>query len=173
MRHVAIVLAGALAALAGASAAAQEGEGGDCAPVLAALHGMGAAPRYHWTMSARTPTRRRPFEREQIVFDDVVYVTPDQGRWMKQQITAAERAARIGEELARNPIRQCRLAGTEEVGGAPMRVYVYRQGPGEEGEAKRIWVGQDDNLPHAFRAIQGPVQVTMKVEYNGVEAPLR
>lgn len=164
---------GALAALAGAyPAAAQEGAGADCAPVLAALQGMGAAPRYHWTMSARTPTRRRPFEREQIVLDDIVYLTPDNGRWMKQQIPVSDRAARMADDLARNPVSECRQAGTESVDGVPMRIYAYRQGAGE-GTPKRIWIGEEDNLPHAFRTTQGPVQITMKVEYKGIEAPLR
>jgi hypothetical protein len=145
---------------------------GACAPVLAALQGMGGAPRYHWTMAAKTPTRRRPFEREQIVFDDVVYLTPDQGRWMKQQMPQSDRAARMSEELARNPIGECRLISTESVGGAAMRVYTYVQGGEGTRYTKRIWIGEVDNLPHAFAAIQGPVSVTMKVDYQGVEAPL-
>jgi hypothetical protein len=171
-----MLAAGVLAASAGAGpATAQEGPGADCAPVLAALQGMGAAPRYHWTMSAKTPTRRRPFEREQIVLDDVVYLTPDNGRWMKQQITAAERMARMADDIARNPIGDCHLAAREEVGRAPMLVYTYRQGAvvGEGTPSKRIWIGAEDNLPHAFTSTQGPVQITMKVEYNGFEAPLR
>jgi hypothetical protein len=170
-----IALAGLLASLVPGVAAAQQPEpNADCGPVLAALNGMGAAPRYRWTVSAKTPNRRRPFEREQIVIDEVVYLTPDQGRWMKQRIPLSERVSRMADELSRNPISDCHLARTDTVNGVTMQVYAYRQGSAQAGEVapKQIWIGADDKLPHAFEATQGPVSITMQVDYKEVEAPL-
>ncbi len=142
--------------------------GADCAPVLQALSALGAAPRYHWTLSARTPARRRPFEREQIVLGDLVYATPDNGRWMKNRVTADERAARMADELARHPPERCRAEPSETRDGTPMRVYAYNQGAAE----KRIWVGAEDGLPHALTSSEGPVSVTTRVDYDDVSAPL-
>lgn len=60
------------------------------------------------------------------------------------------------------------------VNGMQMQVYDYRQASAEgEATPKQIWIGAQDMLPHAFTATQGPVSVNMKVEYKGVEAPLR
>ncbi len=178
MGKVSIARALAAAAVAAAAsawpAAAQvaEPEGAaPCSVVQGALQRMGAAARYRWKMSATTPARRRPFEREQVVLDDIVYLTPDEGRWMKERITAAERVARMADELARNPISDCRLAGKDTLGGAAMLTYTYRQGAGA-ADAKRIWIGVADGLPHFFTSAEGTVSVTMRVEYDHVEAPL-
>lgn len=158
---------------------AQENATGDaaCGVVLQALHSMGAAPRYHWKMSATTPARRRPVEREQVVLDDVVYMTPDEGRWMKQRILPAERAARMADEVARHPVSFCHSLGTEGVGNTAMAVYEYRQGgeaaaAGGDSATKRIWIGVQDGLPHLFKSNEGPVSVTMQVEYVRVQTPL-
>lgn len=148
-----------------------------CDAVLQALQGMGAAPHYHWKMSATTPARRRPVEREQVVLDDMVYMTPDEGRWMKQRISLAERAARVADEVAQHPISSCHLLGTEGVGRTAMAIYGYRQGvqtaaAGGDGATKRIWIGVEDGLPHLFKSDEGLVSVTMQVDYERVQTPL-
>ena len=151
-----------------------------CAKVVAALQALGNAPHYHWIVKATSPARRRPMEREQIVIGDAVYMTPDEGRWMRQQIARTERASRMADELARSPPADCRLAGTEtlaaseaaaasETGdGAPMLVYDFRQGAAD----KRIWIGSADGLPHRFTSSEPPVTVTMRVDYAETAAPL-
>ncbi len=178
---VAIALAAATVAVTSTwPAAAEPDDAAPCKAVEDALHRLGAAARYHWKMSATTPARRRPFEREEVVLDDIVYVTPDEGRWMKERITAPERVARMADELARNPIRDCRLIGRDTRDGRAMLTYAYRQGSGAaqrgdtggEAAAKRIWIGAADGLPHFFTSAEGAVSVTMQVEYDRVEAPL-
>ena len=179
MGRVSVGRALAAAAIVAASAwpamAAPE-DGAACGVVQGALQRMGAAARYHWKMSATTPTRRRPLEREQVVLDDIVYLTPDEGRWMKERITPAERVARMADELARNPISDCRPEGKDTLGGLAMLTYSYRQGAeaakGEDAGTKRIWIGVEDGLPHFFTSAEGAVSVTMRVEYDRVEAPL-
>lgn len=155
------------------------GPGGtSCEPVIRAVKALGAAPRYHWWLTATTPARRRPVEQEEVVLDDDVYLTPDNGRWMKQRIVLAERVERVETELARTPISDCRLVGTDTIDGVPLRLYSYRQGeaPLAEGDgdalAKRIWVGVEDGLPRYFKATQGPVSVAMRVRYDDVRSPL-
>ena len=185
----ALRLAAVFASLSSFPAMAQESGPADCAPVVRALQALGSAPRYHWTMSATTPARRRPLEHEEIVVGDEVYLTPDNGRWAKTRVTIPERVARVAEELARNPVVDCHAAGTEVKDGVATQVYTYRQGPaaaqanpdavpkaGLDPEAKpglkRIWIGADDGLPHFFSSSEGPVSVAMHVEYNNVASPL-
>jgi len=134
-----VIRQGLLAALALLALPARAEEA--CTPVVQALLRLGDAPQYHWTMRATTPKRRRPMEREQIVLGDVVYLTPDEGRWMRQQLSRADRAARMQAELARTPPEAC----TREPGDkAAMVVYTYHQGTAR----KRIWIGAADGLPH-------------------------
>lgn len=138
---------------------------GACTPVVQALLRLGDAPQYHWTMRATTPKRRRPMEREQIVLGDVVYLTPDEGRWMRQQLSRADRAARMQAELARTPPEAC----TREPGDkAAMVVYTYHQGTAR----KRIWIGAADGLPHDFTSDEDPVAVKMHVDYADIVAPI-
>lgn len=177
-----IALAAAVIALTGIwpAAASEPDDAAPCKAIEDALHRLGAAARYHWKMSATTATRRRPFEREEVVLDDIVYMTPDEGRWMKERITVPERVARMADELARNPIRDCRLIGKDTRDGLAMLTYAYRQGSaavprggaGGDAAAKRIWIGVEDGLPHLFTSAEGAVSVTMRVDYNRVEAPL-
>ncbi|GAC1327404.1 MAG: hypothetical protein NVSMB26_01140 [Beijerinckiaceae bacterium] len=87
---------------------------------------------------------------------------------MKQEIPLTDRIARMADDLARNPVSDCQLAGSESVGASQMRIFTYRQG----SERKQIWIGGDDQLPHLFKASNGPVSVTMKVNYGSVAAPL-
>jgi hypothetical protein len=167
-----------LAALVGRPGPAAAQDSDPCKPVLQALQALGAAPRYHWSMTATTPGRRRPMEREQVVIDDVVYLTPDEGgKWMKVQITLAERGHRVTEELAHNPVSACRQLGpSDEVGGVSTVLYTYHQGNASTTEGpeadKRIWVGAQDGLPRLFKATEGPVAVTMRVEYAEIQSPL-
>lgn len=163
-----LALAAVLLATAG-SPPAVAAEGGEaCTKVVEALHALGEAARYHWTMSATTPTRRRPMRREQVVIDDIVYLTPDNGRWMKQRIDRADRAARMATEIAQKPVADCRAEGTETRDNIVMSMYAYRQGEA----AKRIWVGAADSLPYYFTSDEPPVSVTMRVDYTEVPAPL-
>ena len=136
---------------------------------MRALHGLGTAPQYHWTVKATSPTQRRPMEREQIVVGDVVYLTPDEGRWTKQRITPTERAARMDDEIRRNPPSECRISGQETRGGGAMAVYDYKQA----GADKRIWVATADGLPHFFTSSEPPVTVTMSVDYEEHAPPLQ
>ena len=185
----ALGLATAFASLLACPAMSQESGSTDCAPVVRALQALGAAPRYHWTMSATTPARRRPLEHEEIVLGDEVYLTPDNGRWAKSRVSLPERVARMADELARNPVVDCRAAGTEVKDGVATQVYTYRQGAaaaqanpegipkeGLDPEArpglKRIWIGAEDGLPHFFSSAEGPVSVAMHVEYDHVVSPL-
>jgi hypothetical protein len=167
-----------LAVLVGRPGPAVAEDGDPCRPVVQALQALGMAPRYHWSMTATTPGRRRPMEREQVVIDDVVYLTPDEGgKWMKVQLTVAERGQRLAQELARNPVSACRQVGpSDEVSGVSTVLYVYHQGNASTTEGpeadKHIWVGTEDGLPRLFRAKEGPVAVTMKVDYAEIQSPL-
>ena len=165
----------------------QPAAGEECAAVVSALTAMAAASRYHWSMSAVTPTRRRPLAREQVVMGDIVYMTPDEGLWMRQLIPLAERATRMAQELARAPLTRCRRLGDDRLGDVPVTLYGYDQGAsGDRGAsgtgpeaadpegapAKRIWIGTQDGLPHLLKATDGATSVTTRVEYDHVVAPL-
>ncbi len=158
-----------------APAAAQDDP---CKPVLQALQSLAVAPRYHWSMSATMVGRRRPMEREQVVIDDIVYLTPDEGgKWMKVQMTVAQRGQRLTEELTRHPVSACHQVGpSDELSGISTVLYAYRQGNASTADGpeadKHIWVGAQDGLPRLFKANEGPVVVTMKVDYDGVQSPL-
>ena len=167
-----------LLALAGRAGPAMAQDNDACKPVIGALRALGAASKYHWEMIATTPARRRPMQREQIVIDDMVYMTPDEGgKWMKLPITLAQRGERLTKELTDNPVTACRLEGpSDAVSGVPTVSYAYRQGnasttDGPEAD-KHIWVGAQDGLPRLFKATEGDVAVTMKVEYADVQSPL-
>ena len=155
-------------AFCGAASAEGPADGDACARVTQALRGLGNAPHYHWTVKATSPARRRPMEREQVVIGDVVYLTPDEGRWMKQRITRTERSARMDDEISRNPPSQCRVSGQETSGGTALVVYDYKQA----GIDKRIWIATEDGLPHLFTSSEPPVAVTMSVDYGEYAAPL-
>ncbi len=155
-------------AFCGTAAAESATDGAACASVTQALRGLGNAPHYHWTVKATSPARRRPMEREQIVIGDIVYLTPDEGRWMKQRITRTERSARMDDEISRNPLSECRVSGQESRGGSALVVYDYKQA----GADKRIWIAAADGLPHLFTSSEPPVAVTMSVDYGEHAAPL-
>lgn len=179
-------LAIGFASLLSFPALAQEKGSADCAPVVQALQALGSAHQYHWTMSATTPARRRPLEHEEIVLGDEVYLTPDNGRWAKTHVTLPQRVARMADELARDPVVDCHLVGNEVKDGLATQVYTYRQGAAEaqpspeaipkEGAErpglKHIWIGAEDGRPHFFSSSEGPVSVSMHVEYDHVENPL-
>ncbi len=168
-----------IALLLGRPGLAAAEDGNACQPVVQALQALGVAPRYHWSLSATTPGRRRPMEREQIVIDDIVYLTPDEGgKWMRVQMTVAERVQRLAQELARNPVSTCRQEGpSDEIAGVSTVLYTYHQGNASTTEGpeadKHIWVGAQDGLPRLFKATEGPVAVTMRVEYAGIQSPLQ
>jgi hypothetical protein len=179
-------LAAGFASLLSFPALAQENGSTECAPVVRALQALGAAHQYHWTMSATTPARRRPLEHEEIVLDDDVYLTPENGRWAKTHLTLQQRTARMADELARDPIVDCQLVGNEVKDGIATQVYTYRQGsastqaspdasPKEGADRpglKHIWIGAEDGRPHFFSSSEGPVSVSMHVEYDHVQNPL-
>ncbi len=139
-----------------------------CAPVVQALQRLGEAAQYRWSMQATTPKRRRPMEREQIVIGDMVYLTPDNGRWMRQRMGPAERSSRMADELARSPPQACQAEPGETRDNAAMLVYAYRQGDA----AKRIWIGAADAMPHYFTSNENQVSVQMRVDYAGIAAPI-
>jgi len=173
MRPIWVAMVGILPSLVALLPVAAQ-EPAPCDAIVSALHGMGTAPQYHWKMAASAPTRRRPLEREQIVIGEIVYMTPDQGRWMKQQISVTARAARMTAELANLPIHDCKYVGEESLYGEPMRDYSYFQGTneGDLGSVKSIWIGSIDRLPHLLKANDGPVIVTTHIDYEHVVAPL-
>jgi len=150
------------------ASADQETTANSCAEVLTALMGLGAAPSFHWSMSASSPKRRFPLKREQIVLGDNVFLTPDEGRWMRSHVTLAEREAKMRNELAQTPPGDCRLDGREIRDGMPMHIISYSQ----NSRDKRIWIGDADGLPHYFISSEPPVSVTMRVQYTDVQSPL-
>ena len=107
-------------------------------------------------------------EREQIVIGDIVYLTPDEGRWMKQRITRDERSARMDGEINRSPPSECHLAAEETHDGIAMLVFDYKQAKAD----KRIWIAAVDGLPHRFTSNEPPIVVTMSVDYGDYAAPL-
>jgi hypothetical protein len=113
-----------------------------------------------------------------VVVDDIVYLTPDEGgKWMKVQMTVAQRGQRLAKELASNPVSACRQVGpSDEVAGVSTVLYIYHQGNASTTEGpeadKHIWVGAQDGLPRLFRATEGSVAVTMSVDYAGIQSPL-
>jgi hypothetical protein len=161
---VAIASAGSVAApaLAGEDA---------CAAILTAARSIGRAPQYRSVLVATSPTRRRPYETEQIVVNDVIYATSlGAGRWMKLPMTAADRDA-LAAGLVRYPPHHCEAteSGAED---APMRVYAYRQdvsGPSSAGS--RLWVGTKDGLPRRLESEEGTMRLVMTLEYEGIKPP--
>lgn len=155
----------------GAVAAPARADEDACAAVIAAARSIGRAPQYRSVLVATSPTRRRPFETEQIVIDDVIYATsPGAGRWMKLPMTASDRDA-LAAGLVRYPPHHCEAA--EPVAeDAPMRVYVYRQDvSGPDSAGSRLWVGTKDGLPRRLESEEGTMRVVVTLEYEGVKPP--
>lgn len=168
MRTVRIMAA--LAAMAGVAGVARA-EDDACAAVLAAARAIGTAPRYRSVLVATTPTRRRPYETEQIVVGDLIYATsPGAGRWMKLPMTASDREA-LAAGLVRYPPHHCEVVDPEAA-GAPLRVFRYRQdvsGPSSAGS--QLWVGRQDGLPRRLESQEGTMRVVVTLDYEGVTPP--
>jgi len=162
-------LALAVAALGGATGAARA-EDDACTAVMAAARAIGTALQYRSVLVATTPTRRRPYETEQIVVGNLIYATsPGAGRWMKLPLTASDREA-LAAGLVRYPPHHCE-ADPEEA-GAPLRVFRYRQDVSGPGSASsQLWVGRQDGLPRRLESRDGTMQVVVTLEYEGVTPP--
>jgi hypothetical protein len=158
------------------SADAAEIEAG-CEPVLKAIQAMNSSPRFHWKMSATTPNRKRPSRHEEIVFNDVVYMTPPgPGKWMRMQMTAADRTAFAAREMEQNPIGDCRAGQSEDLGGVEVQTYHYQQRPAQQSavvSASKLWIGTKDGLPRRIESLTGDVSVLVTVDYDNVEPPYR
>lgn len=158
-------------AAVGASAAPALADEDACAAVMAAARSIGRAPQYRSVLVATSPTRRRPYETEQIVVDDVIYATSlGAGRWMKLPMTASDREA-LAAGLVRYPPHHCE-ALEPAAEDAPMRVYAYRQDvSGPDSAGSRLWVGKKDGLPRRLESEEGTMRVVMTLEYEGVRPP--
>lgn len=149
-----------------------------CAAVERAVRAIGEAERFHSKVLAKTPGRRRPAEREQIVLGDVVYASsPASGRWVKLPMRDADRTA-LSASIAAYPPRDCRDEGARDLEGVPTRLYAYRQDmpPGRNGEASppalgRLWVGAADGRPRRYEGQHGEVRVVLTIDYDAVEPP--
>ncbi len=158
-------------AAAGGIAAPALADEDACAAILTAVRSIGRAPQYRSVLVATSPTRRRPFETEQIVIDDMIYATSlGAGRWMKLPMTVSDREA-LAAGLVRYPPHHCEAA--EPVAeDAPMRVYAYRQDvSGPDSASSRLWVGTKDGLPRRFESQEGTMRVVVTLEYEGVKPP--
>ncbi len=142
-----------------------------CAAILTSVQSIGKAPQYRSVLVATSPTRRRPFETEQIVVDDMLYATsPAAGRWMKLPMTAADREA-LAAGLVRYPPHHCEAA-VPDAEDAPMRVYAYRQDvSGPDSADSRLWVAKKDGLPRRLESEEGTMRVVVTLEYEGVKPP--
>ena len=163
-------LAAAAAAVLGIAGPARAEEDA-CAALLAAVRSIGTAPQYRSVLVATTPTRRRPYETEQIVVGDLIYATsPGAGRWMKLPMTASDRDA-LAAGLVRYPPHGCEAA---DPGGAdaPTRVFSYKQDVSGPGSASsRLWVGTQDGRPRRLESQEGTMRVVVAFEYEGVTPP--
>ncbi|MEN0076607.1 MAG: hypothetical protein AAGC69_19640 [Paracraurococcus sp.] len=150
--------------------------GPDCAAITASMQALGATAQFHSLLVVQTPGRRRPVREERFVLGDVVYAnSPAAGRWVKLPMTAAERQS-LGAGLVAYPPQDCREEGRAELGGVETRLYSFRQvlpgtGQGPSSEAPgRIWVAADGR-PRRYEGQHGEVQVTLTIDYDGVEPP--
>jgi len=170
-----LCLLAAVAALEGVAGPARA-EDDACAAVLAAARAIGTAPQYRSVLVATTPTRRRPYEIEQIVVGDLIYATsPGAGRWMKLPMKASDREA-LAAALVRYPPHHCEaadLAGGDPGGAdAALRVFSYKQDVSGPGSASsRLWVGRQDGRPRRLESQEGTTRVVVTLEYEGVTPP--
>jgi len=157
-----------LAAAALAAAGPARAEADACAAVMAAARSIGTAPQYRSVLIATSPTRRRPFETEQIVVGDLIYATSlGAGRWMKLPLTASDREA-LSAGLVRYPPHHCEAADAD----ASARVLSYRQDvSGPDSASSRLWVGTQDGRPRRLESEEGTTRVVMTLEYEGVTPP--
>lgn len=155
----------------GVAAGSARAEDAACAGLMAAARSIGTAPQYRSLLVATSPTRRRPFEREQIVVGDLIYATSTgAGRWMKLPMTASDREA-LAAGLVRYPPHHCEAADPDAA-GAPMRVFSYRQDVSGPGSASsQLWVGRQDGRPRRLESQEGTMRVVITLEYEGVTPP--
>ncbi len=173
-RFLRLAVTAAALAVAAVPARAEEDA---CAALLAAVRSIGTAPQYRSVLVATSPTRRRPYETEQIVVGDLIYATsPGAGRWMKLPMTASDRDA-LAAALVRYPPHHCEAAdpgGVADSGGAdaPTRVFSYKQDVSGPGSASsRLWVGTKDGRPRRLESEEGTTRVVVTLEYEGVTPP--
>jgi hypothetical protein len=178
-----VLATGLLGSAMGRTANAAEIEAG-CEPVLKAIQAMNSSPRFHWKMSATTPNRKRPSRHEEVVISDVVYMTPPgPGKWMRLQMTAADRAAFAAREMEQNPIGDCKTGQREDLDGVEAETYHYQQkmakqssasaGSGGTVSTSKLWIGTKDGLPRRIESLTGDVSVLVTVDYENVEPPYR
>ena len=142
-----------------------------CAAIMAAAQSIGRVPQYRSVLVATSPTRRRPFEREQIVVGDLIYATSlGAGRWMKLPMTASDREA-LAAGLVRYPPHHCEAAESAAP-DAPMQIYSYRQDVSAPDSANsRLWVDSKNGLPRRFESQEGTMRVVITMEYEDVKPP--
>ncbi|MBV9655344.1 MAG: hypothetical protein JOZ42_12360 [Acetobacteraceae bacterium] len=162
-----------LAAIAFGAAGPARADDDACAAIIRAVRSVDSAPTVHSKMIATDPARRRPFESDQIIIGDIAWTTPPEGgTWMKVRISATDRAS-LSAGLVRYPPTDCAALPPEPLGGLPMQVYTYRQiVPGPGTVESRLWVGEQDKLPHAYEGRAGDVKTRVTMSYTGVVAPI-
>jgi hypothetical protein len=138
---------------------------------MAAARAIGTAPQYRSVLVATMPTRRRPYEAEQIVVGDRIYATsPGAGRWMKLPMTAPDREA-LAAGLVRYPPHHCEAADPAEA-DVPLRMLSYRQDVSGPGSASnRLWVSKQDGRPRRLESEEGTMRLVITLEYEGVTPP--
>lgn len=145
-------------------------EGAECAPVIAAVRTIGAAPHYYSVMTVTSPARSRPVKREQVVIDDTIYATSTSGgRWMKLTLSRADRDE-LSAGLVRYPPHDCSVS-RRTMDGDAMQVYAYQQdvsGPGSA--ASLVWVDRK-GLPRMIESQEGSLRIVITFKYDNVSPP--
>jgi hypothetical protein len=160
------VLPLALLALVPAGAALADA----CETVKAAYDRMAAAPALEQTMRLEGMPPMRMITAEGKLFMD-----PGDGAWQAMPMDPAMRAemmASIVPDAA--ALTGCAELGPETVDGVAMTVFEYTPPAfgGVQGGPQKVWIGDDDGLPHRMTAVEDGSAIEMTVVYDGVVAPI-
>jgi hypothetical protein len=159
------VLPLALFALAPAGAALADA----CETVKDAYDRMAAAPALDQTMRMEGMPEMR-----MITAEGKIFMNAGDGTWQTMPLDPAMRAemmASIVPDAA--ALTGCAELGPETLDGVAMTVFEYTPPAfgGVQGGPQKVWIGDEDGLPHRMTAVEEGMSMEMTVVYEGVVPP--
>lgn len=113
---------------------------------------------------------------QMVVLGDTLYMDQGEGGWMKMPLQPGMRQQMLQQTLPdASVLAECKELGGETIEGAAMTVYQYVPPSiaGETPTPQKVWIGDDDGLPHRMTIEQGDAPMQMTLGYDGVTAPIQ
>lgn len=112
---------------------------------------------------------------EMVMLGDTLYMDQGKGGWTKLPLQPGMRQQMMQQTIPNaSVLAECGEMGGESVEGRAMTIYQYLPPSiaGETPTLQKVWIGDDDGLPHQMTTEQEGAPMMMTLAYDGVTAPI-